>query len=460
MASRTASYERRADDWMLQHNLAARVLMQLGRQIISSLIAEQSAHHEYLNIKKQIKQSEETDRFLREKFTNEELHAWMQGEIARLYYEYYRFAFDTARKAEKTMKQELMRPEVDATDYIKFNYWDGGRKGLLSGEALYLDIKRMEMAYHENNKREYELTKHVSLRQLNPLALLALKATGTCEVTVPEWVFDLDNPGHYMRRLKNVSLSMPSVTGPYTSLSCTLSLLKSSLRKSPLVQDDEYQRQGSEDERFLDYFGTIQSVVTSSGNNDSGMFEPNLRDERLLPFEGAGAESTWRLELPASFRQFDYSTISDVILHVQYTARQGGSQLRSKATEHLQELLTEANASGLALVFSLPHDFPGEWHRFVTDRDAQNFTATVKRDHFPYFTLGMDIALTAVQYAKDDKLEFDTPQGLDLQALTDKLKPEPDGDGACEIVLTREDVPWSKDQANVFLLIKYSVGSV
>ena len=366
-ASKMATYQRRADEWILQKNIAARELVEIGRKIISSLIAEQISHHEYLNIQKQIEQSQEVDRFLREKFTNEELHAWMQGEISRLYYEYYRFAFDTARKAEKTMKQELMRPEVDATDYIKFNYWDGGRKGLLSGEALYLDIKRMEMAYHENNKREYELTKHVSLRQLNPLALLALKATGTCEVTVPEWVFDLDNPGHYMRRIKHVSLSMPSVTGPYTSLSCTLSLLKSSLRKSPLVNDAEYQRQGSEDERFVDYFGTIQSIVTSSGTNDSGMFETNLRDERLLPFEGAGAESTWKLELPASFRQFDYTTISDVILHIRYTARQGGSQLQSKATEHLQELLTEANASGLALVFSLQHDFPGEWHRFVAE---------------------------------------------------------------------------------------------
>ena len=39
----------------------------------------------------------------------------MQGEISGLYYEYYRFAFDTARKAEQTMKQELMRPELDAT---------------------------------------------------------------------------------------------------------------------------------------------------------------------------------------------------------------------------------------------------------------------------------------------------------------------------------------------------------
>ena len=46
----------------------------------------------------------------------------MQGEIARFYYEYYRFAFDTARKAERTMKQELMPPELDAQDFVKLNY--------------------------------------------------------------------------------------------------------------------------------------------------------------------------------------------------------------------------------------------------------------------------------------------------------------------------------------------------
>src|SRR5260370_31728250 len=213
------------------------------------------------------------------------------------------------------MKRELMRPELDATQFIQFNYWDAGHQGLLSGEALHLDVKRMEMAYHDNNKRELELTRHVSLRQLNPLALLTLKAAGTCQMTIPEWLYDRDCPGHYMRRIKTVALSIPSVVGPYTSVNCTLSLLKSSLRKSPIAGDD-YARQGSEDDRFMDYIGSVQSIVTSTGQNDSGMFEPNLRDDRLLPFEGAGAESTWKLDLPKDYPAFDYATISDVVLHV------------------------------------------------------------------------------------------------------------------------------------------------
>ena len=72
------------------------------------------------------------------------------------------------------MKQELMRPELDDTEFIQFNYWDSGHQGLLSGEALHFDFKRLEMAYHDSNTRELEMMRHVSLRQLDPLALIAI----------------------------------------------------------------------------------------------------------------------------------------------------------------------------------------------------------------------------------------------------------------------------------------------
>jgi len=398
MSSRTASYQRRADDWLLQYNLATRELRQVGRQILTSLIAEQVAHHEYLNIQQQIANSQEIDQFLHDKFTNEELHLWMQGEISRLYYEYYRFAFDIARKAEQTMKQELMRPELDNQDFIQFNYWDGGRKGLLTGEALQLDVKKMEMAYLENNKRELELTRHVSLRQLNPLALLSLKATGTCQVTIPEWFYDRDCPGHYIRRIKSIALSLPSVVGPYTSVNCTLSLLKSSLRVSPELKDGEYARQGTEDERFVDYAGAVQSIVTSGANNDSGLFETNLREERFLPFENAGAESTWKLDLPQDYPAFDYATISDVLLHIRYTARQGVAPTKVKAA--LDDLFQQAAQADLALLFNLRYDFPTEWSAFVNG--TSNFTTTIQRDYFPYFTQGKSITITGFDlYAQD-----------------------------------------------------------
>jgi len=449
-ASKTGSYQRRADDWLLQYNLAAHELMQIGRQILTSLIAEQIAHHEYLSIQQQIKNAEEVDEYLHSKFTNEDLHLWMQGEVSRLYYEYYRFAFDIARKAERTMKQELMRPEVDGQEFVKFNYWDGGRKGLLAGESLYLDVKRMEMAYHENNKRELELTKHVSLRQLNPVALLALKSKGTCQVTLPGWLYDLDGP-LYMRRIKSVAVSTPSVVGPYTSLNCTLSLLKSSVRKSPLPADGGYAREGPEDGRFIDYVGAIQSIVTSTGQTDSGMFETNLRDERILPFEGAGAESTWKLELPDPnhYPAFDYATISDVILHVRYTARQGVDPRLVK--DALDTVFEEVNEAELALLFNLRHDFPREWSSFVNGSD---FACEIRKEYFPYFAQRKSIGITGLELYDGTDVSAHHPTALAADTTLDNatraftVSAAPDTEAP--MVLTRE-------AKEVFLVVRYSL---
>ncbi len=446
IASRTAGYQRRADEWLLQYNLAAHELMQIGRQILTSLIAEQVARHEYQSVKQQIANAQEIDQFLHDKFTNEDLYLWMQGEISRVYYEYYRFAFDTARKAEQTMKQELMRPELDTQTFVNFNYWDGGRKGLLSGEALHLDVKRMEMAYLDNNKRELELTRHVSLRQLDPLALLTLKSTGTCAVTVPEWLYDRDCPGHYMRRIVDVALSIPCVLGPYTGVHCTLSLLKSSLRKSPALADGEYPRQGADDDRFIDYAGAVRSIVTSGANTDNGMFQTNLRDERFLPFEGAGAESTWKLELPQDYPAFDYATISDVILHIRYTARQGVDA--QKVRKALGDLFQQGDQTNLAAFFSLRHDFPTEWSKYLNGND--DFSVQIRRDHFPYFAQNRKITVSAFDlYGANvsDHHALDRPQAsLDLTGPQNFTFTAGPADG----------LPRSPDQES-FLILRYSL---
>ena len=238
---------------------------------------------------------------MRSKYTNQELYEWMIGQISSVYFKAYQLAFDVAKKAERCFGHEL---GSDAT-FLSFGYWDSLKKGLMTAEALHHDIKRMEAAYLDQNKREYELTKHVSLAQLDPQALLQLKNTGKCLVQVPEAAFDLDHPGHYMRRHKAVSLSIPCVAGPYTTVGCKLSLISNRYRKSTALRQggatdkDKYQEQAGNDERFVYNVGTIQSIATSTGQSDSGMFELNFRDERYLPFEGTGAIGTWQLELPA-----------------------------------------------------------------------------------------------------------------------------------------------------------------
>lgn len=395
-ASKLASYYRRAEDYVLQANLAGSELQQYGRQIISALIREQINKKEYENHIKQIEQAEALETFLSEKFTNEELYTWMKGELSKTYFECYKFAFDIAKRAEQTMKYELMRKEFDDLNIIKFGYWDSAREGLLAGETLHLDLKRLEMAYHDQNLREYEIIKHVSLSRLDPIALLKLKATGACEITIPEWLYDLDSPGQYMRRIKTVAISIPCIVGPYTGIHCKVSLLRSSIRTSSLKGDDYARSTTGDDNRFRDFTGAIQSIITSSAQNDNGLFELSLRDERYLPFEGAGAISTWRIELPNDIPQFDFESISDLIIHVRYTAREAG-HLNSEAIKYVKENVLQIN--DLLQLFCLNHDFSTDWHNFTSAvSDAvRSLQITVNGDRFPYWVkpLGMDDNLVA-----------------------------------------------------------------
>ena len=77
------------------------------------------------------------------------------------------------------------RHELGLSDsvFIRFGYWDSLKKGLLAGERLGHGLKRMEAAYLEQNRREYELSKTVSLALLDPAALVRLKQTGECFIT-------------------------------------------------------------------------------------------------------------------------------------------------------------------------------------------------------------------------------------------------------------------------------------
>ncbi|MFN9746316.1 MAG: toxin, partial [Betaproteobacteria bacterium] len=262
------------------------------------------------------------------------------------------------------------------------------RSGLLAGERLHQEVKRLEVTYLERNVREHEMTKNVSLRRLDPKALVALRLDRACEFELPEWLFDLDAPGHYARRLKSVSLSVPCVVGPYGVVNCKLILLGSRTRVSAEnVQNTTSYLATTSDARFEVRYGAAESIVTSSGRDDSGLFETSLRDERFLPFEGAGAISRWRLELPGSVPQFDFDTISDVILHLRYTARDGGESMRDSAKGQFGATSTAppiAAPRPMVLV-SAKEEFSTEWS---TARDgAANLIVHLGSNLLPYWML-------------------------------------------------------------------------
>jgi hypothetical protein len=309
-------------------------------------------------------------------------------------------ALDIARRAERAAAHEL---GVAALNIIRSDYWISRRSSLLAGERLQQDIKRLDLAYLDRNRREHEMTRHVSLRLLDARAVLDLKTSGTCTFEIPEWLFDLDMPGHFMRRIKSVSLSIPCVVGPTTGVNCRLTLLRSDIRHSPSAVAP-YPRQSDDDPRFNIFFSATESIVTSSGRDDSGLFETSLRDERYLPFENAGAVSRWRLELPSAQLQFDIDTISDVVMHVRYTARDGGASLMDAAKQSLPAAAKVVwpieRAGPLNVVVSCRSEFPAKWAAAKTGANATppvTLTINVGDQFLPYWMRAVELSVVAVR---------------------------------------------------------------
>lgn len=397
-ASILGGYERRFDDWKLQERVVKREMAQIDKQIVAAELRKEIAEADLKNHEVQIENSKKADAFMRTKFTNKELYDWMIGQISAVYFKSYQLAHDVAKKAERCYRFELGNDDA----FISYGYWDSMKKGLQSAENLIYDIKRMQASYLDKNKREYEITKQVSLAQLDPLALVRLRATGVCDFDVPEVLYDMDHPGHYFRRIKSVSISLPCVVGPYTSVSAKLSLVNNRYRKNTNpdnIAATGYPEDPGNDERFIYNVGAIQSIAASNAQTDNGMFELNFRDERYLPFEGCGAISTWRLELPKEVRQFDYNTVSDVILHVKYTAREGGSSLRGLAETSLKDRLNEIkqqlSQTGLHIALNMKQDLTNEW---LLLKNNGTVNLTIDKSRLPYMAQTIDAAIENVMF--------------------------------------------------------------
>ena len=99
---------------------------------------------------------------------------------------------------------------------------------------------------------------------------------------------------------------------------------------TPLCASGYAAKPADSDARFHYEIGSVQSIATSSGVDDAGLFVVDFDDDRYLPFEGAGAISEWKIELPVHSHP-ELGKLTDIVLQLGYTARDGGSALRNAA---------------------------------------------------------------------------------------------------------------------------------
>jgi hypothetical protein len=371
IASTLGSYERRTEEWEHQLNLSEMELEQLEKDVVASEIRVAIAERELETHEMKMEQAEDVYAFYRDRFTNLGLYNWLSSEVRGLYRQAFRMATEMARMAETAYQYERDRTDT----YITGDAWDTERAGLLSGEKLMIQLQEMEKAFLESGRRDYEVNQTLSMSQIDPSALHELREEGSCEFRLAEPFFDVTYPGQYRRRIKSMRLSIPCVTGPYVNVNAKLTLLQGHVRRDPNSSLTPEPRSRN------------TSIATSQAQNDAGVFEFSFRGEQYMPFEGAGAVSDWKLELPTSFRSFDYDTISDVLVHVSYTAKEDGVY-REAVERNLHSALNNlAATNGVSRGLSLNQDYASEFqHLFrVHDGTEQTITLPLTHKQFPYF---------------------------------------------------------------------------
>jgi hypothetical protein len=379
-----ASFQRRDQEWRQAFSQAEQELKQLAQTHQSAQKKVDMAQKDLDIHDTTMDQTAQVYAFYKDKFTSLGLYNYLATTLTRLHREAYNAAHDLATLAERAYRYET----DDDTVFVAPDNYQFDKAGLLAGERLQLQLQQLESSFVKTNTRRYEMTQSFSLALIQPSALVDLRAKGSCQFLLPEVLFDLVYPGQYKRFIKSVRVTIPCVAGPYTNVSAKLTLTKSWVRTLKTTEPQDLQEVPIQ---------TTSSIATSTAQNDGGLFELNFRDERYLPFEGTGAVSEWRLELPAQLRMFDYDTIGDVIVHVSYTALDDDLFRETVEAQIVDELTAYASANGMQRLFSLRHDFPNAFQQLMHPPGASQTTQFVLgAQHFPYFLSEQKLTVSGI----------------------------------------------------------------
>lgn len=335
------NYRRRQQEWELQYRQA--------EINIEEIKAQAEVQRRQLRISMmqldQLEAQHEQDQLLLEyysgRFTNEALYSWLISQISGLYLQAYDAVNAICLMAEASWQYETGQYEMN---FIESGLWNDLYQGLLVGEQLKLGLQRMDQAWLKYHVRRLEVVKTVSVKSLlSDAAWERGKSTGSFTFLLDADMYLYDYPTHIDRRIKTVSVSLPALLGPYQDVRATLTQLSNTVNSTADLQAIDYllnPLEHAKPDSVLTNLQANQSVVISTAMEDSGLFRLNFDDELLLPFEGTGAISQWKLEFGQNQDEL-LSSLGDIILHVRYTARDaasgGGEEYRHQVQTRLNK---------------------------------------------------------------------------------------------------------------------------
>lgn len=320
-------YRRRRQEWGIQRDNAESEIRQVDAQLASLAVRREGVALQKAVVETQLTQTQAQLDYLQGKFTGQALYSWLRGTLSTIYYQFYDAALTRCLLAQRAWQLHF---GDEATTFIRPGAWQGNWLGFMAGETLMLGLERMSQAWIEQDARVLEVSKTVSLAKfysglpnggfnfLDESASIIHSGSGSAgsggnTLSVAEGqlrasvkLTELNIAGNYpaelgaRRRIKQVSVTLPFLIGPYQNIRAVLS-----------------------------YGGSValpqgcNAVAVSHGMNDSGQFQLDFNDGRWLPFEGIPVDDSGTLTLSLQDVTGEQKelllSLKDIILHIRYT---------------------------------------------------------------------------------------------------------------------------------------------
>ncbi|MGW4339251.1 Tc toxin subunit A-related protein [Rhodococcus koreensis] len=402
-ASLLASYDRQLNEWRLLSQLAAQD-HQIGKQTeIVALDRVSVAEQEKSIAETGERQARDTLEFLGTQFHDYELYDWMTGVLSDVYRSLLQHAAATLNTAYWRLafeRQEL--PPVT----IQGDYWtappegvvdgagptENGRRGLTGSARLLADLYQLDQFAFDSNRRKLSLTKTISLAQYAPTEFHTFRSTGILVFTTPTELFDRDFPGHYLRLIQRVCISVIGLIPPAEGIKA---LLTNSGISTVVVGPAPFQT--------VTITRRPETVALTLPIEGTGVFddENSASGEMYLPFEGTGVDTTWEFRMPMAANRWDYQTLADVLFTVEYKALSDDDYRHSV----IQRLDRHVKADR---VFSLRNDYPDTWYDLANPEllaEEHRFVVhlPVGREDFPVNHAKIKLDHLAVHFVSDNE---------------------------------------------------------
>jgi hypothetical protein len=354
--STLASNQRREQEWTFQKGMAERGvdIAKQQKKIAEAQMKVVNQEHKIADLQQQ--QASEALDFLQTKFTNKDLYVYVSKIAADVFVFFLTRATAMAKLAQTQLAFER---QVSPPSFIMDDYYadvssgpslsvstDAEYRGISGSSRLLKDIYRLDEYAFEKDVRRLELSKTISIGRLYPEQLQNLRNTGQMTFSTPMELFDRDFPGQYSRLIKRVKVTTIALVPPAEGIKATLS--NSGLSRA-VVASNNYQF------TEVPVVKTPETIAFTGTQSASGILELQPLNDKLLPFEGLGVDTTWQFTLPKFNNFFDFETIGDVQLTIEYTALEDNMYKQ----EVLRKLGNEVQFNRL---FSIKNEFPDQWY--------------------------------------------------------------------------------------------------